>query len=75
MEKQPEKSELYSKRGMSAWKRRNTLKTEQLQQGDPGLNGTGKKKKKKAPKCLQIKVQKLFWRAMELIFPIAPPRS
>lgn len=47
MEKQPEKSELYSKRGMSAWKRSNTLKTEQLQQGDPGLNGTGKKKKKK----------------------------
>lgn len=45
MEKQPEKNELHSKRGMSAWKRSNTLKTEQLQQGDPGLNGTGKKEK------------------------------
>lgn len=30
MEKQPEKNELHSKRGTSAWKRSNTLKTEQL---------------------------------------------
>lgn len=45
MEKQPEKSELRSKRGTSAWKRINTFKTEQLQQGDPGFNGTRKKKK------------------------------
>jgi len=45
MEKQPEKSELRSKRGTSAWKRINTFKTEQLQQGDPGFNGTSKKKK------------------------------
>lgn len=45
MEKHPEENELHSKRDMSAWKQSNTLKTEQLQQGDPGLNGTGKKKK------------------------------
>lgn len=44
MEKQPEKNELHSKRSMSAWKRSNTLKTERLQKGDAGLNGTGKKK-------------------------------
>lgn len=34
-----------------------------------------RKKEKKVPECFQIKVQKLFWRAMELIFPIAPPRT
>jgi len=42
MEKQPEKNELHSKRGMSAWKQSNTLKTEQLQWGHLSLNGTGK---------------------------------
>lgn len=48
MEKQPDKNELHSKRGMSAWKHSNTLKTEQkqLQQGDPKNNGTGKKEKR-----------------------------
>lgn len=60
MEKQPEKSELYSKRGMSAWKRRNTLKTEQLQQGDPGLNGTGKKKKKKLLNVFKSRCKSYF---------------
>lgn len=46
MEKQPDENELHSKRGMSAWKQSNTLKTEQLHQGASRINGAGKKKKR-----------------------------
>lgn len=73
MENQPENNELHSKSGMSAWKQSNTLKTEQLQQGDPCLNGTGQKKK--APRKVSNQGAKVILESYGTNFSYNPSKN